>query len=102
MVNGFDASDIEVENWDNWRYDILQATDATGDGLDDLLVELVFSNGLRSVRSYVVLFTAHQNDGPFALRVVLLEETTFTRATCRFVGTGQCQAVQCVVPLYAS
>jgi hypothetical protein len=98
----FDASDIEVENWDNWRYDIIQATDATGDGLDDLLVELVHSNGMRTVRSYVILLTAHQNDGPFALRVALLEETTLTHPSLNFVGTGQRKTIRVVVPMYAS
>jgi hypothetical protein len=98
----FDASDVKVTNWDNWRYDILQIADATGDGLDDLLVELVYSNGLHSARSYVILLIAHPNDGPLALRAALVQETTLTRPTCGFVSADQRQAIQCVVPLYAS
>jgi hypothetical protein len=48
------------------------------------------------------LLTAHPNDGPFALRVALLEETTLTHPSFSFVGTGRRKAIRAVVPMYVS
>lgn len=84
----FDASVIQIttplgEPWDNWRYRVQSTADATGDGIGDLLLELVYCNGLRTVISSIALITAH-GDGN-ELKVAYLEDTTFTRPAIQLV-----------------
>jgi hypothetical protein len=99
---GFDASAIQIttalgEPWDNWRYQVLTTADATGDGLGDPLLELVYSNGLRTTLSNVALITAHR-DGK-ELEVAYLEDTTFTRPAFQLVEADGGPALQAVISL---
>lgn len=98
----FDASTLQIstakgEVWDNWRYDLLETADLTGDGLQDLFVELVYSNGLRAVWSYAVLLTAHPGEDDSVLRAAFLRETTLTRPTYQLMDRGGQKSVEAVI-----
>ena len=98
----FDASSLKIRTrtgavWDNWRYDILDVADATGDGLDELLVDLLYSNGLHAVLRYHAVLTAHPREGRSELRAAFLEETTTTRPAFAFVDRNGQTALQRVV-----
>jgi hypothetical protein len=103
---GLRASDLGIRSsdgtpWDNWSYRILQTGDVTGDGLDDLLVDLLYSNGLHAVMEYCVLLTAHPGDGDARLRSVFMERTNLTRPVYRFVGAGAKKVIQAVISVTA-
>jgi hypothetical protein len=97
---GFDASVIQAttplgEPWDNWRYSVLSTADATGDGLGDLLLELVYSNGLRITLSSVALITSHGDGTEF--EVAYLAETTSTRPRFQLIEEAGRPALQAVI-----
>ena len=98
----FDASSIGIRaadgtRWDNWSYRVLETADVTGDGCDDLLVELLYSNGLHAVMQYDTLLTAHPGDRHTTLHVAFLEKTTLTRPSYLVVDMGNGKAIQAVV-----
>jgi hypothetical protein len=76
----FDASSLKVDQTasatepNTWMYNLLSAEDATGDGLDDLLVELNYSNGTHLTRRYVTVLTAHPARDRSELRVAFLQQ----------------------------
>jgi hypothetical protein len=97
---GFDASSIQAttslgEPWDNWRYKVLSTADATGDGVGDLLLELVHSNGLRTTVSNVALITSH--GGGMEFEVAYLDETIRTRPRFRLLEKDGRPALQAVI-----
>lgn len=100
----YDASSIEIRtldgrSWDNWSYRVVALEDATGDGFADPLVELLCSNGLRTVISYLTLISAHPGDDSSTLQVAFLEETTFTRPSFALVPAGEGRALQMEIPI---
>lgn len=91
----FDAASLRLttpqgETWRNWRYPAPIAADLTGDELDDLLIELVYSNGLHAGLNHLALLTA-QGAGPGeSLRLAFSADTTLTRPTVRLApGPGR-------------
>jgi hypothetical protein len=60
--------DVNGAPWTNWSYHILDTEDLTGDGLDDVVAELRYSNGLPVAFQYLTLRTAHSDGRPSGLR----------------------------------
>ncbi|MFW5942712.1 MAG: hypothetical protein ACOCXI_13005, partial [Chloroflexota bacterium] len=63
----FDTSALEPPRpdgspWDNWAYEALQTGDATGDGRDDVLLRLRYSNGTHTSFLRHAVLTAHDAD----------------------------------------
>ena len=69
----FDASAIKIENAATWMYNLLSIGDVTGDGLDDLLVELYYSNSTHLMRRYIAVLTAHPAGDRSGLRAAYLQ-----------------------------
>jgi hypothetical protein len=107
----FDASEIKLTRtnrgsgsddegrytvWDNWAYRVAEATDVTGDGLDDLWIELSYSNMTHVFLDYVMLLTAQSNGGSPNIRVAFLEDTSVTHPTFRFASVGNRHELQSV------
>ena len=113
--------DVNGAPWTNWSYHIINTADLTGDGLDDVVAELRYSNGLHVGFRYLALLTAHPDvksrevgaaepraaksraaggigEGePSGLRVVYLEDTTRTRPTYRLIDPGGRKSLQSVI-----
>ena len=91
----FDAASLRLttpqgETWSNWRYQAPIIADLTGDGLDDLLVELIYSNGLHVGLRHLALLTAHDAGPGESLRLAFSADTTLTRPTVRLTpGRGR-------------
>ena len=82
--------------WDNWAYHVAEATDVTGDGLDDLWVELSYSNMTHAFLNYVMLLTAHSDSSIPNIRAAFLEDTSVTHPTFRFESFGNRHELQSV------
>lgn len=62
------------EAWDNWAYRPGEHGDATGEGQNDLLLKLVYSNGTHTAFTRHALLTAHDTD---VLALDLLESAQY-------------------------
>jgi hypothetical protein len=76
------------EGWDNWRYTVLDTADATGDGLDDLLLELVYSDGLHVGFTHIAVLTSQAAGDQAGLRVAFQADMTYLQPAASFVATG--------------
>jgi hypothetical protein len=89
--------------WTNWSYHILDTADLTGDGLDDVIAELRYSNGLHVAFRYLALLTAHPGSGGVeesksaGLRVAYLEDTARTRPAYHLIDLDRRKALQSVI-----
>ena len=98
----FDAINLKLttpqgERWSNWRYQAPIVADLTGDGLDDILIELIYSNGLHVGLNHLLLLTAH-GAGPLeSLRLAFSADTTLTRPTVRLAPGARRQDLQMVI-----
>jgi hypothetical protein len=96
--------DVNGAPWTNWSYHILDTADLTGDGLDDVVMELRYSNGMHVVFRYLALLTAQPAEkssgiggptpnaigeaGSPTMRVAYLEDTVRTRPAYHLVERG--------------
>ena len=103
----FDASTLKVERADGtaepytWMYNLLSTRDVTGDGLDDLLVELHYSNGTHLWLRYITVLTAHPSHDHSELQVAFLQKANSVAPidNYRFVGAEGTPVFQSVVRL---
>jgi len=105
--------DVNGAPWTNWSYHILDTADLTGDGLDDVVAELRYSNGLHVGFRYLALLTAHPDTesrgvggaeprtsvggGPPGLVIAYMEDTTRTRPAYRLIDSGGRKSLQSVI-----
>ncbi|MFW6182563.1 MAG: hypothetical protein ACOC8X_02110, partial [Chloroflexota bacterium] len=101
----FDTSALEPPRpdgspWDNWAYEVLQTGDATGDGREDVLLRLRYSNGTHTSFLRHAVLTAHDADEARLMfleadlrgdyQIVTAEDDALLRSTAgRDLATGQ-------------
>lgn len=89
------TSTESLRAWESWNYRLLAASDLTGDGLDDLLVEARWSNGTHSFLRYLNLLTAHPQSSE--LRMIFVEDASLTNPTYHVVEFENRLALQSVI-----
>jgi hypothetical protein len=100
----FDDATLKVERADGtaesytWQYNLLSTGDVTDDKLDDLLVELFYSNGTHLWQRYILVLTAHPNHDHAELHAAFLQKANTVRPNdlYRFVeieGTPVLQSI---------
>jgi hypothetical protein len=102
VASEFDGAQLGIKDangapWTNWSYHILDTADLTGDGLEDVVAELRYSNGLHVAFRYLTLLTAHSDGGPSGLRVAYLEDTNRTRPAYRLIDSGGRKTLQSII-----
>lgn len=103
----FDASTLKIERADGaiephtWKYGLLSTGDVTGDGLDDLLVELLYSNGTHLTVRYITVLTTHPDRDRSELHVAFLQKANSAGPMdhYRFVEAEGTPVLQSVVSL---
>lgn len=88
-----------LKAWENWNYHILETGDLTGDGVDDLLVELKWTNGTHTSLRYLNLLTAHPPSSK--LHTIFVEDATFTNPTYHRVALENRPALQSVIKVHS-
>jgi hypothetical protein len=95
----FDASAIKIETpqgapWTNWIYSPQGTDDLTGDGLDDLHVQMSWSNGTHGWLDFHAVLAATPNGS--TLRVIALQDNTHERAKFEVIEDADQRKLQSV------